>query len=123
MEIDSSLELAYEQGREPTRHTPELETAIYRIIQEALTNATKHGHAKRAVIEIQENTATVELSVRDDGDGFDPATSTTGFGLLGIRERIQLLHGTAPNHLHTRPRRHRHSKPSRAPTRRPIRRY
>jgi signal transduction histidine kinase len=37
-------------GREPTRHTAELETAMYRIIQEALTNAAKHGHAKRAAI-------------------------------------------------------------------------
>ena len=59
LQIDSSIELAYEQGRQPTRHTPELETAIYRIIQEALTNASKHGHATRAVIEIQ----------REPGDG------------------------------------------------------
>jgi signal transduction histidine kinase len=94
LEIDSSIELAYEQGRQPTRHTPELETALYRIIQEALTNANKHGHARRAVIEIQETAATVELSVRDDGAGFDPVTSTAGFGLLGIRERVGLLHGT-----------------------------
>ena len=94
LEIDSSLDLAYEQGREPTRHIPELETGLYRVIQEALTNAVKHGHARRAVIEIVENPATVKLTVRDDGDGFDPATSTAGFGLLGIRERVQLLHGT-----------------------------
>ena len=93
LEIDRSIELAYEQGREPTRHTPELETAAYRIVQEALTNATKHGHAKRAVIELLETEATVELTVRDDGDGFDPAASTTGFGLLGMRERVELLAG------------------------------
>ena len=93
LEIESSLELAFEQGREPTRYTPELETAIYRIIQEALTNASKHGHATRAVIEVREPTGSVELRVRDDGDGFDPATSTAGFGLLGMRERVQLLHG------------------------------
>ena len=94
LQIDSSIELAYEQGRQPTRHIPELETAIYRITQEALTNASKHGHAARSVIEIQENAATVELSVRDDGDGFEPTTSTAGFGLIGIRERVQLLQGT-----------------------------
>ena len=94
LEIDSSIELAYERGREPTRHTPELETALYRVTQEALTNATKHGHANRAVIEILEHADTIQLTVSDDGDGFDPATSTSGFGLLGIRERIQLLHGT-----------------------------
>ncbi len=94
LEIDCSLDLAFEQGREQTRHTPELETTIYRIIQEALTNATKHGHATRAVIETRENQSTVELSVRDDGDGFDPTSSTAGFGLLGMRERVQLAHGT-----------------------------
>lgn len=94
LEIDSSLDLAYEHGRARTRHTPELETAIYRIIQESLTNATKHGHATRAVIEAQENASTVELTIRDDGDGFDPTISTAGFGLLGIRERVHLLHAT-----------------------------
>ena len=94
LEIDSSIELAYERGREPTRHTPELETALYRVTQEALTNATKHGHANRAVIEILEHADTIQLTVSDNGNGFDPATSTSGFGLLGIRERIQLLHGT-----------------------------
>ena len=94
LEIASSIELAYERGREATRHTPELETAIYRVTQEALTNATKHGHARRAAIEILENASTVQLTVSDDGDGFDQAVSTSGFGLLGIRERVQLLHGT-----------------------------
>lgn len=94
LEIDHSIELAYEQGREPTRHTAELETAVYRIIQEALTNASKHGQARRAVIQARETPTTVEISVRDDGKGFDPVTSTDGFGLLGMRERAELLHGT-----------------------------
>ena len=74
---------------------------MYRIIQEALTNATKHGHATRAVIETRENESTVELSVRDDGDGFDPASRTAGFGLLGMRERAELLHGAV--HIESSP--------------------
>ena len=94
LEIDHSIELAYEQGHAPTRHTAELESAIYRTIQEALTNAAKHGHATRVVIETLETPTTVELTVRDDGAGFDPATSTDGFGLLGMRERVELLHAT-----------------------------
>lgn len=93
LEVDRSIELAYEQGRETTRHTVELETAIYRIIQEALTNASKHGQATRAVIEARETPSTVELTVRDDGGGFDPTASTAGFGLTGMRERVALLHG------------------------------
>jgi signal transduction histidine kinase len=94
LEIDCSIDLAYEQRRKPSRHTPELETAIYRIIQEALSNATKHGHAKRAIVEIHDDETTVELTVRDDGTGFNPATNTSGFGLAGIRERVGLLGGT-----------------------------
>jgi signal transduction histidine kinase len=101
IEVDVSIELAHEQsdgrvadGLTPARHIPELETALYRIVQEALTNATKHGSAKRAVVEIHEDGDTVHVEVRDDGAGFDPAADTTGFGLLGMRERVELLDGT-----------------------------
>ncbi|HYM54460.1 MAG TPA: GAF domain-containing protein [Solirubrobacteraceae bacterium] len=93
LEVDVSVELAYEQGRESTRHSAELETAVYRIVQEALTNASKHGQAKRAVIEVHEEATTVHVSIRDDGDGFDPGGETGGFGLLGMRERVELLGG------------------------------
>ena len=94
LEVDLSVDLAYEQGREPTRHVPELETAVYRIVQEALTNASKHGRAGRASVEIREDETTVYLTIRDDGAGFDPTVETTGFGLLGMRERVELLNGT-----------------------------
>jgi signal transduction histidine kinase len=93
IEVDVSIDLAHERGRASTRHTPELETAIYRIVQEALTNATKHGGARRAVVEIVEDDETVHLEIRDDGAGFDPAAETDGFGLLGMRERVELLDG------------------------------
>jgi len=91
--VDVSVDLAYEQGREPSRPVPELETALYRIVQEALTNASKHGQAKRAVVEIHEDATSIHLSIRDDGDGFDPRTDTDGFGLLGMHERVELLGG------------------------------
>jgi signal transduction histidine kinase len=94
MDVDVSIDLAYEEGREPFRHTPELETALYRMVQEALTNAVEHGKARRAVVEIHEDDMYVQLRVRDDGDGFDPNAHTGGFGLLGMRERVQLLEGT-----------------------------
>jgi signal transduction histidine kinase len=94
LDVDVSVDLAYEQGRAEARPIPELETAVYRIVQEALTNATKHGHAKRAIIEVTENDRTVCATVRDDGAGFDPTGETEGFGLLGMRERAELLGGT-----------------------------
>jgi signal transduction histidine kinase len=101
IEVDVSIDLAHERSggalegdRALARHTPELETALYRIVQEALTNATKHGGAKRAVVEINEDDDTVHVEVRDDGAGFDPTADTAGFGLLGMRERVELLDGT-----------------------------
>ena len=94
LELDVSVDLAWEQGRACQRHTPELEVAIYRLVQEALTNATKHGRARHAVVEIIEDERAVRITVRDDGDGFDPATGTDGFGLLGMHERVELLDGT-----------------------------
>ncbi len=94
IDVDVSIDLAHERGQESARHTPELETAIYRIVQESLTNAAKHGGARRAVVEIHEDDETLHLEVRDDGAGFDPTAETDGFGLLGMRERVELLDGT-----------------------------
>jgi signal transduction histidine kinase len=91
--VDVSMDLAYEQGRASTRHISDLETAIYRIVQEALTNATKHGQAKRAVVEVHEDDRNVRVMVRDDGHGFDPVENSSGFGLPGMRERAELLGG------------------------------
>lgn len=94
LEVDVSINLAYEQGRELDRPAPELEIATYRIVQEALSNASKHGDARRAHVEIEEDQRNVRVTVRDDGHGFDPAAQTSGFGLAGMQERAELLHGT-----------------------------
>jgi signal transduction histidine kinase len=93
LEVDTSIDLAHELQRTPGRLEPELEIAVYRVIQEALTNACKHGHAERAVVEVHEDGAHVNVLIRDDGDGFDPQARTDGFGLLGMRERTQLVDG------------------------------
>jgi signal transduction histidine kinase len=68
--------------------------AIYRIVQEALSNARKHGEATRAVASVAADGQHIFVTVRDDGNGFDPIARTTGFGLLGMRERAELLGGT-----------------------------
>jgi len=98
LEVDVSIELDYEQGHTSQRHIPELETALYRIVQEALTNATKHGNAHRAVVEVTEDQREIHVLVRDDGSGFDPSKGTEGFGLLGMRERVELLEGRLTVH-------------------------
>ncbi len=94
MDVDVSVALTRADAPKASRLEPELETSIYRIVQEALTNASKHGHATRAVVEIGEHDGRVQLRIRDDGEGFDTAAPSAGFGLLGMRERVELLGGT-----------------------------
>jgi signal transduction histidine kinase len=91
--VDLYLDLAYERRRSSSRLVPELEDGIYRIVQEALTNARKHGRARRASVEIVEDEATIRVSVRDDGSGFDQTVHASGLGLVGMRERVELLDG------------------------------
>ncbi len=93
IEVDVDIELEWESGAAPERLTGELESALYRITQEALTNATKHGKASRAAIEIRERGGEVALLVRDNGSGFDTKAKSEGFGLLGMQERVALLGG------------------------------
>jgi signal transduction histidine kinase len=93
LEVDVGIELAYEQESESQRLSGELESALYRLTQEALTNAAKHGKASRAVVEISERAGQVSLVIRDNGGGFDPNAKSEGFGLLGMHERVALLRG------------------------------
>jgi two-component system, NarL family, sensor histidine kinase DevS len=94
LEVTLTVGLAYEEGRAPERHTPELEIAMYRIVQEALTNARRHGGAQRAAVKVEEDQAAVHVIVGDDGGGFDATAPSAGFGLIGMRERAELLGGT-----------------------------
>jgi len=67
---------------------------LYRFLQEALTNVAKHAHASQVRIALSCDAETVSLSVEDDGQGFDvQARMSRGIGLLGMRERIELLGG------------------------------
>jgi signal transduction histidine kinase len=92
--IELRVDLGFEAGRARTRHVPELEEAIYRIVQEALTNAIKHADATRAWIEVREADQVVAIVVGDDGQGFDQRGAPRGFGLVGLRERTALAQGT-----------------------------
>jgi signal transduction histidine kinase len=94
LEVELAIELAYERGLSPDRQASEIETAVYRIAQEALTNARKHGGAHHARIDIRDDDDTIRVRVSDDGGGFDPGSSTKGFGIAGMRERAELLSGT-----------------------------
>jgi PAS domain S-box-containing protein len=76
------------------RLTPILENAIYRIAQEALTNACKHSRSEKVRVSLAQDKDLVSLEVRDWGIGFDvTAIRDDRFGLAGIRERVRLLGG------------------------------
>jgi signal transduction histidine kinase len=93
MEVELHVGVGGEQVGGSARLSAELETAIYRIAQEALTNASKHGGATRASVEVSWDGTAVQLRVRDNGGGFDTGGVTNGFGLLGMRERVALAGG------------------------------
>lgn len=72
----------------------EEETALYRVAQEALTNAVRHAKASRVSILLTEGPKGVSLVVEDDGEGFDPARAGRGhLGLVHMRERVEVLGG------------------------------
>ena len=91
MEVDCDFELSRDEDARPT---PVLETAVYRLVQEALNNVSKHSMARRADITVRASRGAIEIEVRDDGVGFEPTLVREGFGLVGMRERAALLGGT-----------------------------
>ncbi len=76
------------------RFPHEVETALYRLVQESLTNIVKHSHAKSVSILLTQKPGSVSVVVEDDGVGFEPGRETgEGIGLLGMRERVGLFGG------------------------------
>lgn len=76
------------------RLSEELESAVYRVVQEALTNIAKHARAEHVWLTLTRTDEGVSMLIRDDGLGFDPTGPRSGFGLAGMRERVELAGGT-----------------------------
>jgi signal transduction histidine kinase len=91
--VELRIDLASERGEHPLRLAAPLETTVYRLVQEALTNTVKHARASRVQVVVAEAGDRVEVTVTDDGLGFDPGAAAEGFGLLGMRERVTLADG------------------------------
>jgi signal transduction histidine kinase len=72
----------------------ELESTVYRLVQEALTNVAKHSRAEHVRLSVVEHDGAIEVSVEDDGVGFDATASHQGFGLPGMRERVSMVGGS-----------------------------
>jgi signal transduction histidine kinase len=85
------------------RLSPEVETALYRIVQEGLTNVTKHAGATRVSVLLALIDGKATVIVEDDGSGFDASLRHEGLGLVGMRERVSLVGGalTIESDAHT----------------------
>jgi signal transduction histidine kinase len=104
LEVQTEIDLGPEPGQsEIAQHRldAELESTIYRVVQEALTNVSRHAQATSATISILERDGTVYASVTDDGQGLPEADRLGprgdglegGFGMSGMRERAELVGG------------------------------
>jgi PAS domain S-box-containing protein len=92
LEMDTDVRIGTPE--EGGRLAPELESTIYRLVQEALSNVAKHARAERVSLSVRETDGYVDVAITDDGVGFDPDAPGAGFGLLGMRERVAMAGGT-----------------------------
>ncbi len=90
----TGIRVRFESSVGDERLPSEVETALYRIVQESLTNIVKHSRASSISVLLVRKPGAVAAVIEDDGEGFDPANSRDGgFGLEGMRERVGLLDG------------------------------
>lgn len=96
----SKIAVTLELDEDEDRLSQEIKTAVFRIVQEALTNVYRHSKAQVAWVEIESDPTCLQLRIKDDGHGIPPSMSSTapnrktGVGLASIRERATLLGGT-----------------------------
>ena len=90
----SGIEVDFESALADERLPGEIETALYRIVQESLTNVVKHAQAAHVTVVLARKDSAVKVVVEDDGRGFDPTVpADEGYGLVGMRERLALIGG------------------------------
>ncbi len=97
MEESTGVRIARELPREPASMNPEVETVLYRVAQESLTNAARHSGASHVQLRLVVDDAGITLSIADDGVGF-PSKITSNGGIRGMRERALLIGGTLELH-------------------------
>lgn len=94
-ERHSGVRISYEKMGTPFALNERSRIHVYRIVQEALNNVTRHSGADRAWVRLRFLNDALELDVEDHGKGFSPGTAKRGIGLIAMRERAEILGGTA----------------------------
>jgi signal transduction histidine kinase len=94
IEVDNDVSLEFERGAGGARLDPEVESTVYRLIQEGLTNVAKHSRAERVSLTLTTSKGYIDIVLIDDGVGFDPDAESDGFGLVGMRERVAMVGGS-----------------------------
>jgi PAS domain S-box-containing protein len=92
----TGVNVAFTHAALEQRFTPEIETAVYRIVQEALTNVARHAGVREVAVSVAAKDNVLSVKVEDRGRGFDPDAimrGTASSGLIGMRERARLLNG------------------------------
>jgi signal transduction histidine kinase len=92
----NNLDVQFETvGISAKRHSPEIETAIFRVVQESLSNVLLHANASRVDVILSERNNSLSVTIEDDGIGFIPENSASQnrLGLFGMRERVEMLGG------------------------------
>ncbi len=92
----SETELTLDLDTESLPLSPDLQVALYRAVQETLTNVRKHAHASKVLVRLRHEDELLELVVLDNGNGAganNTNSQAVGFGLIGLRERVELLGG------------------------------
>jgi two-component system sensor histidine kinase UhpB len=97
VERTHNVQVTFSTDAQAEPGSPEVALSLFRITQEALRNASRHGHARRANVSLTREHAHLTLTVADDGEGFDltRARANGGLGLVSIEERARLLEGEA----------------------------
>ncbi len=93
LDVVSTVELETSDARSSHRLDPDVETIVYRVVQESLTNAARHADADHVVVDVVARPGELELTVSDNGKGFDTTVPTSGFGVTGMKERVALWGG------------------------------
>ena len=102
----------FDTGLDNRRLPADIETTLYRVVQESLTNILKHAHARAVSVILEQRDSNVSLIIEDDGKGFDVPNvwgaplKDRGLGLLGMRERVMLAGGYFERRVDARSRHH-----------------